>query len=231
MRILFIGNDLTTASLVERMLRTSEVAVDTVESVDEGYDFVNLYTYDIAIVDSTTADGTPLDLVRTLRNDRKGIPLMLLSAEGDTANTVKALSLGADDVLCKPFHRDEIAARVHALVRRASGHSTSTIEIGDLVVDIAGQSVHVAGNRLSLTGREYQIVEAMAMRPGSTLTKEMFLDRLYAGVDEPEMKIIDVYMCKIRKKLKAASGGLDYIDTIWGRGYCLIDPAKATKAA
>jgi two-component system cell cycle response regulator CtrA len=127
---------------------------------------------------------------------------------------VRSFGFGADDYVTKPFHRDELVARIHAVVRRSKGHSQSVIRTGKLAVNLDAKTVEVDGSRVHLTGKEYAMLE---------LTKEMFLNHLYGGMDEPELKIIDVFICKLRKKLALACGGENYIETVWGRGYVLRD--------
>src|SRR5258708_4529754 len=124
----------------------------------------------------------------------------------------------------KPFHKDELVARIHAIVRRSKGHAQSVIQTGDLVVNLDTKTVEVGGQRVHLTGKEYQMLELLSLRKGTTLTKEMFLNHLYGGMDEPELKIIDVFICKLRKKLANASEGRNFIETVWGRGYVLREP-------
>jgi two-component system cell cycle response regulator CtrA len=126
--------------------------------------------------------------------------------------------------MTKPFHKDELVARIHAVVRRSKGHAQSVIQTGDLVVNLDTKMVEVGGQRVHLTGKEYQILELLTLRKGTTLTKEMFLTNLYGGMDEPEIKIIDVFICKVRKKLANVSLGKNYIETVWGRGYVLRQP-------
>ena len=130
--------------------------------------------------------------------------------------------------MTKPFHKDELIARIHALVRRSRGHAQSTIQTGDLTVDLDTKKVEINGIRVHLTAKEYKMLELLSLRKGITLTKEMFLNHLYGGMDEPESKIIDVFICKLRKKLASASGGDDFIETVWARGYVLSEPGTAT---
>ena len=132
--------------------------------------------------------------------------------------------------LTKPFNKAELVARLHAIVRRSKGHAESVINIGKLQVNLDVHTVESGGVPVHLTGKEYSVLELLALRKGTTLTKEMFLNHLYGGMDEPELKIIDVFVCKLRKKLASATGGDHYIETVWGRGYVLRDPSSATTA-
>ena len=171
-----------------------------------------------------------LDVVRNLRAARVVTPIMILSGSAEIETKVKGLGVGADDYLTKPFNRQELVARIQAVVRRSRGHAQSTIRTGDIVVNLDGKTVEVAGERVHLTGKEYQMLELLSLRKGTTLTKEMFLNHLYGGLDEPEVKIIDVFICKLRKKLNAHAKG-DHIETVWGRGYMLRDPRPVQELA
>jgi two-component system cell cycle response regulator CtrA len=126
--------------------------------------------------------------------------------------------------MTKPFHRDELLARIHAIVRRSQGHAESVVQIGDLVVNLDAKTVEINHVRVHLTVKEYQMLEFLGQRKAMTVSKEMFLNHLYGGMDEPTIKIIDVFICKLRKKLAEASNGKDYIETVWGRGYVLREP-------
>ena len=170
-------------------------------------------------------------MLRSLRSAKIGTPILILSGLASIEDKIKGLGLGADDYLPKPFHKDELIARIHAIVRRSKGHAQSHISVGDLIVNLDAKSVELHGVGLHVTGKEYQILELLALRKGATLTKEMFLNHLYGGMDEPEAKIIDVFICKLRKKLANASGGLDYIETVWGRGYTLREPTEQSIAS
>jgi two-component system cell cycle response regulator CtrA len=153
-------------------------------------------------------------------------PILILSGVASIEDKVKGLGFGADDYMTKPFHKNELIARIQAIVRRSQGHAQSVVQTGDLVVNVDAKTVHIKQVRVNLTGKEYRMLELLSMRRGTTITKEMFLSQLYGGMDEPELKIIDVFMCKIRKKLAIASGGKDYIETVWGRGHLLREPQE-----
>jgi two-component system cell cycle response regulator CtrA len=153
-------------------------------------------------------------------------PILILSGLSELDNKIKGLGFGADDYLTKPFDKRELIARIQAIVRRSKGHSDSVIKTGKLSVNLDTRVVEVDSQPLHLTGKEYGILELLSLRKGTTLTKEMFLNHLYGGMDEPELKIIDVFVCKLRHKLKAATGGDSYIETVWGRGYVLRDPSE-----
>ena len=166
------------------------------------------------------------DVLRQLRLARVDTPILILTGTDDTESKLKGFGFGADDYMTKPFHREELVARIHAIIRRSKGHSQSVIRTGKVNVNLDAKTVDVEGETVHLTGKEYQMLELLSLRKGTTLTKEMFLNHLYGGMDEPELKIIDVFICKLRKKLAEATGGQNYIETVWGRGYVLRDPAS-----
>ena len=170
------------------------------------------------------------EVLRSLRVAKVKTPILILSGMAGIEDKVKGLGFGADDYLTKPFHKDELVARIHAIVRRSQGHSAPVIACGDLTVHLGEQMVRVGETRVHLTTKEYRMLELLALRKGTTLTKEMFLNHLYGGMDEPELKIIDVFICKLRKKLANASQGKNYIETVWGRGYVLQEPSVSAVA-
>ncbi len=224
MRVLLIEDDSATAASIELMLKSEGFNVYTTDLGEEGVDLGKIYDYDLILLDLNLPDMSGLDVLRQLRVARINTPVMILSGTAEIDTKVKSFGGGADDYMTKPFHKDELVARIHAVVRRSKGHAQSVIKTGDVVVNLDGKTVEVHGSRVHLTGKEYQMLELLSLRKGTTLTKEMFLNHLYGGMDEPELKIIDVFICKLRKKLSAATGGQNHIETVWGRGYVLRDP-------
>jgi two-component system cell cycle response regulator CtrA len=231
MRALLIEDDENVARSIELMLKTESVVSDLVDTGEEGIELAKLYDYDIILLDLNLPDMSGHEVLRKIRIAKITTPILILSGLASIDDKVKGLVSGADDYVTKPFHKDELVARIHALVRRSAGHAESVVAIGDLLVNLDQKQVEVDGHRVHLTGKEYQMLELLALRKGATITKEMFLSHLYGGMDEPELKIIDVFICKLRKKLANASGGRNYIETIWGRGYLLRDPIPEAKVA
>jgi two-component system cell cycle response regulator CtrA len=226
MRVLLIEDDSATARSIELMLRSESFNIYTTSLGEEGVDLGKLYDYDIILLDLNLPDMSGFEVLRSLRVSKVKTPILILSGLAGLEDKVNGLGCGADDYVTKPFHKDELVARIHAIVRRSKGHAQSVINIGDLCVNLDTKTVAVHGARVHLTCKEYQMLELLSLRKGMTLTKEMFLNHLYGGIDEPEIKIIDVFICKLRKKIVRAADGKDYIETLWGRGYMLREPSE-----
>ena len=231
MRVLLIEDDSATAASIELMLKSEGFICDTTDLGEDGLEIGKLYDYDIIVLDLMLPDIDGYEVLRRLRAARVRTPILILSGMAELDNRIKGLGFGADDFLAKPFDRRELIARIQAIVRRAKGHSESLIRTGKLTVNLDSRTVEAEGAPLHLTGKEYGILELLSLRKGTTLTKEMFLNHLYGGMDEPELKIIDVFVCKLRKKLSVATHGDNYIETVWGRGYVLRDPPAAETVA
>ena len=227
MRILLVEDDPTTSRSIELMLTHANLNVYCTDLGEDGVDLAKLYDYDLILLDLNLPDMSGHDVLRQLRLARIETPILILSGSDDTDSKIKGFGFGADDYMTKPFHREELVARIHAIIRRSKGHAQSVIRTGKVAVNLDAKTVDVEGKSVHLTGKEYQMLELLSLRKGTTLTKEMFLNHLYGGMDEPELKIIDVFICKLRKKLAEATGGANYIETVWGRGYVLRDPAAA----
>jgi two-component system cell cycle response regulator CtrA len=230
MRVLLVEDDSSVAKSIELMLHSEGFIVDSTDLGEDGLEIGKLYDYDIIILDLMLPDIDGYEVLRRLRSARVTTPILILSGLSELDHKIKGLGVGADDYLTKPFDKRELIARIQAIVRRSKGHSDSVIRTGRLTVNLDTRTVEVDNSPLHLTGKEYGILELLSLRKGTTLTKEMFLNHLYGGMDEPEPKIIDVFICKLRKKISKVAGGDNFIETVWGRGYVLRDPADAKQA-
>jgi two-component system cell cycle response regulator CtrA len=223
MRVLLVEDDTTTARSIELALASEGIICDIAQLGEEGLEIGKIYDYDIIILDLVLPDIDGYEVLLRLRSAKVKVPILILSGLSSSEQKIKGLGFGADDYLTKPFNRGELIARIQAIVRRSKGHSESIISIGDnIIVNLEGRSVEISGKPLHLTSKEYAILELLALRKGTLITKEMFLNHLYGGIDEPDLKIIDVFVCKLRKKLQKESG-VNHIETVWGRGYILRD--------
>ncbi len=233
MRILLVEDDSTAARGIAFQLRQEAMVVDIADTGQEALELAGRYDYDLIVLDMMLPDVDGLDVLSRLRVSKVQVPVLILSALGKTQAKINGLRLGADDYLNKPFDGSELVARIHALIRRSKGHAQALIEIGGLTVDLSAKEIRHREKAINLTLKEYMIVELLVLRRGNVLSKENFLDHLYGGIDEPDAKIIDVFICKIRKKMGQA-GVSNLIQTVWGRGYILRDlvaaePATAAK--
>ncbi len=230
MRVLLIEDDQSTAKSIELMLKADGYVVDTSDMGEDGLEIGKLYEYDIIILDLMLPDMDGYEVLKRLRSAKVETPILILSGLSELDSKLKGLGFGADDYLTKPFDKRELMARIQAIVRRSKGHAQSVIKTGPITVNLDSRTVEVDAKQLHLTSKEYGIIELLSLRKGSTLTKEMFLNHLYGGMDEPEAKIIDVFICKLRKKIeKTAPEAGACIETVWGRGYVLRDPNGESK--
>jgi len=225
MRALIVTADVFVANSIKLALAEENLICDTTELGEEGLEIGELYDYDIILLDLMRPDIQGYEVLRRLRAARVTMPILILSGLSEINDKIKALGFGADDVLTKPLDPGELVARIQAMVRRFKGQPESVIRTGKLVVNLDTHIVSVEDRQVHLTGKEQSILELLSRRKGTILTKELFLDHLYGGMVEPELKIIDVFVCKLRKKLAQATGGDHHIETVWGRGYVLRDPA------
>ena len=225
MRILLVEDDLTTSRAVTMMLRGIGAIVDQTDTGEEALELVRHYDYDIVVLDLLLPDMEGYEVVRRMRGARLETPVLILSGLARPQAKVKGFGMGADDYITKPFDKEELVARIQAVIRRSKGYSQPLLKVGSLLLNLDSREVQVDGREVHLTGKEYAILELLVLRRGMVLTKEAFLNHLYGGIDEPEMKIIDVFICKLRKKL-AQGGAGNLIGTVWGRGYMMRDPAS-----
>lgn len=222
MRVLLVEDEPNSARALVVLLRSANAVVDTADGGPEALGLVRHYDYDIIVLDLVNSDSEGLDVVRRIRAAQINVPIIMLSGTLRSELRIKAFSVGADDIVIKPYEGRELLARLQAVIRRSKGFSQSLLRIGPLQLNLDSREVTTNGKTVHLTGKEYAILELLVLRRGMVLTKEAFLNHLYGGMDEPEMKIIDVFICKLRKKLSlAGAGGL--IGTVWGRGYMMRD--------
>ena len=223
MRVLLVEDDLIVARGLDLMLKSGGAVVDQTETGEEAFELARRYDYDVILLDLMLPDIEGYEVVRRLRSARIETPILILSGLSRPHAKVKGFAAGADDFLSKPFDKAELLARMQAVLRRSKGYSQPALQLGNVRINLDTREVQVNGQTIHLTGKEYAILELMVLRKGMVLTKEAFLNHLYGGMDEPEMKIIDVFVCKLRKKLAQAGAG-SLINTVWGRGYMVRDP-------
>lgn len=223
MRVLLIEDDKTIGQNIAMVLNKEGMVVDTSYLGEDGLEMAKLYDYDIIILDLMLPGMDGYEVLKSLRSGRNTTPVLILSGLSGPDKKVKGLGFGADDYLTKPFDRSELIARVNAIVRRSKGLADPIVRTGAMEINLNSKIVTIGGKVLHLTSKEYALLELLALRKGTTINKEQFLNHLYGGMDEPEMKIIDVFLCKIRRKIEKLSDGVEYIETVWGRGYILKD--------
>ncbi len=226
MRVLIIEDNHSTAMTISLALKKQNFIVDIAELGSDGLEISGLYDYDLLILDLMLPDTHGIDVLKKLRRLKNHTPILILSGLNTPEEKIKGLISGADDYLTKPFNIDELTARVNAIIRRSKGCINGIIESDSLKVNLEEHSTYINEKPISLTAKEQTVLEILMTKKGSVVTKEVFFDHLYNGMDEPEFKIIDVFICKMRKKLMKASGGKNYIETVWGRGYIIRNHDK-----
>jgi two-component system cell cycle response regulator CtrA len=230
MHILLVEDNPVAAKSIELKLVAEGHNVFVTDLGEDAIELTAVYDYDLVLLDLDLSDMEGLEVLRAVRAKKIRTPVIILTASSDIETKVKALSAGADDFISKPFHKAELAARINAVVRRSRGHSESIIRTGNIALNIDTRTAEVCGVPVHLTPSEYKVLELLSLRKNSVLTKEMCLNHLYNGLKEPEVKIIDVFICKLRKKLAQASEGENQIETVWGGGYMLRDTPETRQA-
>ena len=225
MRVLIVDDEGLSNRALAYLLRSNGVIVDQIDRGEDAIELARHYDYDVVLTDFALPDMDGYDLVRRMRAARIDTPVIIQAEQVRPQARVKAFGIGADDFITKPCDHNELFARMQAIVRRSKGYSQPSLRCGILQLNLDSREVLVSGKPVHLTGKEYAILELLVLRKGMVLTKEVFLNHLYGGMDEPEMKIIDVFICKLRKKL-ADAGAANVIGTVWGRGYMVRDASS-----
>lgn len=226
MRILVAEPDPATLTTLEITLGSERFNVYGTDTAEETLELGKLYEYDAITLELDLPDGSGFDVIRRLRDARVKTPILVLSNSISMEDRIRAMDLGADDYMTKPFHNGELVARLTALVRRSKGITQRIITIGDVSLDLNAMNATVNGAPCHLTGSEYQIFRALMLFAGNVMSKERILNVLYGGMDEPDAKIVDVFVCKLRKKLVLAGAPGNFVQTVWGRGY-MVDKVAA----
>ena len=186
--------------------------------------------FDAVLISVAQCRAEALPVLREIRRRGLRLPVVILAGQIEPEAEREALHAGADDVLAGPIALPVLIARLQAVVRRALGHSSSLVTCGNVTLDQARQAVTVDGRPVRITRREFDVLEMLMLRRGLLLTKEQFMSRLYGAEDGPDQRILDVFVCKLRRKL-AAAGAAEIVRTVWGRGYVAEEPGQAAVAA
>ena len=226
MNILIVEDDDLIAQSIAMALEDEGHFYHITSTLEEGLSAAREGQFDAVVLDINLPDGDGFQFAKAIRRNQIDTSVLVVSGRSSVTDKVVALHSGADGYLTKPFDRQELIANLTAIIRRANGHADNKIVTGPIVVDLSKHEVMVGESRLDLTSKEYRILELLSLRKGSTLGKSHFLSHLYGGIDEPESKIIDVFICKLRRKLIESTGGDNYIHTVWGQGYVLRDVAS-----
>ncbi len=222
MKILSFETNCVKRDMLNLFLRSRLAIVDETGESEEALDLVKLYDYDAILLRLAEERMSDMDIVRKLRVARVRVPVIAIARSMSETARLRVLQAGADDLIVDALSNEEIFMKVQNLIRRNRGFQDNTLRIGAVEIDMNAKKIFAKGKAVTLTKKEYQIAEILALRKGNVLSKEAILDHLYGGLDEPNPKIIDVFICKIRKKLQSM-GVDDFIETNWGRGYMVID--------
>ncbi len=218
MRLLVIEDDRTLRESLCAQLESAGFAVEQAGDGQEGLYFGLEYPIDLAIVDLGLPRMSGIDVIRELRNKGKPYPILILTARDRWQDKVDGLSAGADDYVVKPFHIEEVTARVNALLRRSGGWASSVLQAGPVALDTSRQELKVNGAPVELTSYEYRIIEHLMIRAGQVISKSDLTDRLYDQDFERDSNVIEVFIGRLRKKIDP-DNTLKPIETLRGRGY------------
>ena len=225
MRVLLVESNVRHAAAITGDLQVDAIRVELAGNGDYALHLMRNYEFDLVLLNQRLSDMDGSALISRIRLAKHHTPIIALAAAPQAR--LRALAAGADDVVELEMDRVELIARIRAVVRRSRGYSQSLLRVGDLTLDVDQQDVTANGVRVHLTAKEFAILELLVLRRNVIMTKEVILTHLYGGMDEPEIKIIDVFICKLRRKL-AKAGLPNVISTVWGRGYTVKDVTPDT---
>jgi len=218
MRLLLVEDEPGLRDQLASRLREAGYTVSCAADGEEGLHLASEYPFDAAIIDLGLPRLPGIELIRQVRADGTPFPILILTARGRWQDKVEGLEAGADDYLVKPFQYEELEARVHALLRRAAGWASSTLEFGALHIDTRGKQVTVAGDVVELTAYEYNVLEYLALHTGKAISKSELTEHIYDQDFDRDSNVIEVFVGRLRRKLDP-DGTLAPIETVRGQGY------------
>ncbi len=218
MRILVVEDETPLREQLVERLRAEGYAVDEAADGQEGAYFGNEYPIDLAIVDIGLPKLSGIEVIKDIRKNEKRYPVLILTARGRWQEKVEGLEAGADDYMVKPFHIEELLARVRALIRRSAGEADPVIRCGGVTLDTRSQEVAVNGNRLDLTAYEFRMLHYLMLNSGKVISKMELTDHIYDEDADRDSNVIEVFIGRLRKKLDP-DNSLKPIETLRGRGY------------
>ena len=218
MRLLLVEDEPVLRDQLASRLRKDGYAVDTASDGEEGLFYAIEYPIDLAIIDLGLPKISGIDLITRLRKQGRDVPVLILTARNRWQDKVEGLESGADDYLAKPFHYEELAARVKALIRRSAGQADPVIAVGDVELNSVTQNVTKSGEALDLTAYEYRLLHYLMLNAGKVISKMELTDHLYEEDTDRDSNVIEVFIRRLRKKLDP-DGTLEPIETLRGRGY------------
>jgi DNA-binding response OmpR family regulator len=224
MKILFVEDDRKISAFVKKGLKEHGFLVETCFNGDEGYALATEQAFDVILLDIMLPGRDGLSILRGLREAKNTVPVILLTARSALSERVEGLNLGADDYLSKPFYLEELLARIHAVIRRASGEQLSLMRIGRLVVNLITREVKIGQDKVELTAREFSLLELLMRSPGRVFTRTQILEHVWGYDFDPQTNVVDVYVRRLRSKVDTDPGA-PLLETVRGVGYRLLKPA------
>lgn len=225
MRVLLVDSQVSRGENWNTFLQSEGLVGECAQTGEEALDLLRHYPFDLVLLDLALSDMEGTLLISRMRMAGRHTPVIAMTITSSAKQRLAALSAGADDVLGQDTDRTEVLARMRAVFRRSRGFSQSAIRCGQVTLDQERQDVTIAGKHLHFTKKEFALLQVLMLRKNTVMTKEMIFANLYSGMDEPEIKIIDVFICKIRNKL-AKAGQPNLIQTVWGRGYVVREDGR-----
>jgi len=219
MKVLVVEDEKQIAGFVQRGLEEQGFLVEVSHDGNEAYLLATTRQYDAIVLDIMLPGRDGLSILANLRKRKNTVPVILLTARSELDERIEGLNLGADDYLTKPFFVDELIARLHSIVRRASGEQRTVCQLGDVSVNLVSRDVKRGDETVRLTAREFNLLEYLLRAPGRVLTRTQIIEHVWGYNFDPETNLVDVYIQRLRKKLRGASTADDLIETVRGVGY------------